>query len=838
MATNPFNIKQTGSTNPFNTGSAPVPVQQPFASTNLGIGVNTFLGLPKALWTVAKKISDTLTSGGEKLLSKKGWQEGLQGMQEQFPLKMQGGIMGPSMSPGDALVNLTLPGGVSAPGKLASGMGIPEDFLNSLRKFFVKETKPSEIESVLREIGHPKKTIKDTAELLSKAKTEVEVDNIFKSIETKTTSVGDLSKTATNSLENVQTGTKPGSIDYAKKQIQNGNLDPINVRTTPEGTTIIEDGRHRLQAAKELNLETYPVNDVSSEYLPKIIKDAGPNLPQSSLQKTGLSQLADNSQTPLKVGGEIVSSPKPTPQTSEESISTFTKALQEAKPIRGQQEAIYTKTRSERIGNVLEARKTTGGEAGFQKELGQLKGEMTKVEFESLRGKISQDHIDNLFNMVRDSPNLDVFETISARNGLMKMFSGSVPTEGEIKLLSHVFPKEVIGTILSKRPLLSKLGEGVINVLNVPRSIMSSFDLSAPFRQGIFFVGKKEFWNSFGSMLKSFGSERVYKALQESIINRPTYDLMKESKLAIMDTGKNLADREEKFLSNLAEKIPGIGIAIRASGRAYTGFLNKVRADVFDNLLANAKTAGVNVNGEFLKDLSKFINSATGRGSIGSLDRTAQVLNGVMFSPRLMMSRLNLLNPQYYASLDPFVRKQALKSLLSFASISTTILGLAKAGGATVNMDPRNADFGKIKIGNTRIDTLGGFQQYIRLGAQFISGKIISSTTGKTLILGEGYKPLTRLDIIERFFQRKENPVASFITDWLEGEDLVGNKFKLSDAIVQRIIPMMAQDSFEVFKDGGFAKGLGITAASMFGFGTQTYKNTPKKSLKSNPFSI
>ena len=142
-----------------------------------------------------------------------------------------------------------------------------------------------------------------------------------------------------------------------------------------------------------------------------------------------------------------------------------------------------------------------------------------------------------------------------------------------------------------------------------------------------------------------------------------------------------MTSREEAFMSNLAEKIPGFGHLARGSDRAYTGFLNKLRADVFDDLVSKAKLTGSD-NPNMAKDIATFVNAATGRGSLpAALEKAAPALNGVFFSPRLMASRLTLLNPVYYLNpkTDPFVRKEALKSLMGFAAVGSTVLGLAQA---------------------------------------------------------------------------------------------------------------------------------------------------------------
>ena len=552
------------------------------------------------------------------------------------------------------------------------------------------------------------------------------------------------------------------------------------------------------------------------------------------------SQAGGASGLPPNIGAGVSSS-NDTPAF--DPVKRLIQALKEAKPIRGRQEKLYSKERAQRVARVASMQQKTSGESGFYRELGQLKGELSKVNYESIRKEFSQPDIDALFNMVKDSPRLDLFEQITARGALVKMLGGeggAVPTVGELKLLSQVFPKEMIDALLAQRPFAARFWDGLKNALNVPRSIMSSFDLSAPLRQGIFLVGRKEFYPAFAKMFKQFGSEKAFKAMQEEIASRPTFKLMKKSRLALTEMDRFLSDREEAFMSNWAEKIPVVGRVVRASGRAYVGFLNKLRADTFDSLVKQAKDIGVDFeeNEKVLMDLSKFINSATGRGDLGSLNRAVPIMNGIFFSPRLMASRLNLLNPLYYVQLDPFVRKQALKSLLSFGGIAATVLTLAKMGGANVGADPTSADFGKVRIDYTRYDVLGGFQQYIKLAAQLITGKVTSTTTGKVITLGEGYRPLTRKEIIIRFFQNKENPVASFVTDFLDGQDVVGNKFDLSSELVDRFIPLILQDLKETVKEWG-PIGVALEIPAVFGVGTQTYggpNSSPKKGAANNPF--
>jgi hypothetical protein len=188
--------------------------------------------------------------------------------------------------------------------------------------------------------------------------------------------------------------------------------------------------------------------------------------------------------------------------------------------------------------------------------------------------------------------------------------------------------------------------------------------------------------------------------------------------------------QEEKLIgSRILENVPGV----RASNRAYVGFLNKLRQDTFHSLVTSAKAMGRDIDTDqvLTKQIADFVNNATGRGSLGNWEKNAELLNNTFFSPRLIASRLQMMNPKNYLTTDPFVRKEYWKSLGAITAAGNTFLGLAALGGATVSLDSNSADFGKAKIGNTRFDPWGGFQQYAVLASRLAQGKYTSSTTDR-----------------------------------------------------------------------------------------------------------
>jgi len=387
----------------------------------------------------------------------------------------------------------------------------------------------------------------------------------------------------------------------------------------------------------------------------------------------------------------------------------------------------------------------------------------------------------------------------------------------------------------NKKPKWAKVGKGVLEVLNVPRTIMASMDFSAPLRQGLVssVSHPRTAAKAFSEMFKAAFSRSRFDRWFEDIRNSEAYPIMEKSGLYVSDPhNPKLAAKEEQFMNNLAEKIPGIGKLVAGSERAYVSYLNKMRVDLFlkgvDSFMSEGKTIENSL--QLYEGLAKFINNATGRGNLGPLETASPILNTAFFSPRLIASRVNLINPLFYTKLPKEVRMSALTDMGKFIGFSASVLGLAALSGLSVELDPRSSDFGKLRYKNTRWDIWGGFQQYIRLTTQLISGQKKQPETGKIVpIAGKG-APFgsTRSKVFWSFVRGKLAPIPGTIEDVLEGRKVTGEKVTALDEAKNLFLPLIYQDVSDAVKDQGAGAIFTVGIPSAFGVGVQTYQPKQK----------
>jgi hypothetical protein len=529
----------------------------------------------------------------------------------------------------------------------------------------------------------------------------------------------------------------------------------------------------------------------------------------------------------------------PVSRSDEELTDKLALTVKNAKPLREQQESLYHKERSKRLKAMQDAAKMTSGEDRVRARLSALGGDLPKVDYEGVRGQFSQEEINRLNDIIEEHPRLGDFDKVHAEAGLKKLLEGSVPTHGELRLLAEAFPDKVIKAILDKREFGEKFNDFILNASSASRALRASGDLSAPLRQGINLIGTKAFWKSFFTMFKSMGKEG-FEAVQNEIASRPTFPLMQRSGLAITKVSRILDDREEMFLSTWAEKLPHV----KYSERAYIAFLNKLRADTFDSLVKQSYAAGIDFreSPKALKDIATYVNNATGRGSLGQLAGSYKLLNATLFAPRLMASRAKMLtwffNPSFYTTLNPVVRRAYISNMIKMGGIVGTAVGLAKMGGLGVDVDPRSSDFGKVKVGNTRFDPWGGYQQYVRLASVLVAGEKVSPTTGAVTSLTDGkFGHGTRFDAVVDFLRNKESPMASIVDDLLSlPKDRFGQKITPTKEAINLFVPMVEEDIRQAWQDN-HAAGIAAGPAAMFGVGVQTYQPKEPKTGTKDPFS-
>jgi hypothetical protein len=370
------------------------------------------------------------------------------------------------------------------------------------------------------------------------------------------------------------------------------------------------------------------------------------------------------------------------------------------------------------------------------------------------------------------------------------------------------------------------------------RTLMTSYDISAPGRQGKGLITHGGFWRSFDDMFRAWGSENAAKAVQDSIVNHPSGFFQPTIKIKSgVNAGKftSIAEqaglayggkqgRPEMFGSKLAEKLPGV----KASERAYTAFLDKARSDVFAKLYGQAVKEGRGTS-DVARQIADSINISTGIGRLGDVahsETAMKALSNIFFAPKLMASRVQMytrvLNPKTYYAVDPIVRKEALRSLFGIVGTGLVLGEVAQGLGAKVSNDPTNTDFRKIKIGNSRIDNFSGLQQYGVAAVRFLTGQSTSSVSGRTSNLEKPkFGGQTRQDVVQNFLTNKLAPIPSFVWAWMGNKEFDGTPFDAKQAMLQRTVPLVIQDLLEIAKEDPSLIPLGLLP--LIGEGVQTY---------------
>lgn len=371
----------------------------------------------------------------------------------------------------------------------------------------------------------------------------------------------------------------------------------------------------------------------------------------------------------------------------------------------------------------------------------------------------------------------------------------------------------------------------------VSKSIKAALDNSSLLRQGFkTLVTNPHEWltnarKSFSYMYNTFKGQDVMREIRASMYNDTKYfDLAQKAKLAI--------GVDDAIPTTLQEKIPGIGKLFAASDNAFKGFLFKTRFDVFKKYVQLAEEEGIDVTDkEFLQNMANMVNSQTGRGKMAfGAEKLANEVNNVFFSPRFIAAQLDtFLHPltggqglngiAKWDKSSNFVRKEATKSLAKTIGAIGAMIATANAiSPGSAATDPRNSDFGKIRVGNTRFDITGGLGSLITFIARETSGTVVSASGKKSILNNpKEYKPKTHLSVAGDYMRNKLSPILGTAVNLLEGEDAIGKSFGLKNVPKSLLMPLPISNTIEVMTNPDGANVLATTIADFLGVATNTY---------------
>jgi hypothetical protein len=445
--------------------------------------------------------------------------------------------------------------------------------------------------------------------------------------------------------------------------------------------------------------------------------------------------------------------------------------------------------------------------------------------------------------------------------------------EAEKQKIQEQFDTEQYKQELKNRTFWKKTEDFLLELTSgLVRGLVASFDVSAGFVQGLWrlFSNPVNSAKAFGTMFRHLVSEKGSKEYMTKLKTSPAYNLMIASKLAIDDKDGKQSAKEGLFISNwinliynLAAKVLTFGYKpatnfikkinpYEASKRAFDGYVNSIRVQSFTQLATALTDRGYTYEADptVFKKAADFVNTTTGRASLGAIENNSKWLNILLFAPRKVAAEAKLFTPYafaYYAKMPAPVRKRALLNLAKFAPTFLMVNALLHAA---LNKDDEeednfwntnSSDFLTHKIGNKRLSIAGGMKSMIVFQSRMWNG-VFTDQYGNTTKLGErpGKQINTRFDLAVRFMAGKAAPLIGAGIKKLDEKKGV----EVDDAEVLRdlTVPIWMQDIKELYKDSPAEIGALLTILSLFGAGIRTVEEKKtaisKQELKSPEFKF
>ena len=541
---------------------------------------------------------------------------------------------------------------------------------------------------------------------------------------------------------------------------------------------------------------------------------------------------------------------------SPEFLKKFAKDIKTATPARHKTEALRHKERQRRAAIASSIHERGEGEEVMKRSLAAQAGELPIVGFEPIAKKYTQAERDAAQDHIRTHSVLEgkSYEKNSIAQAFRNILDlGALPTQSELAWFNAIFGPEVTRALLKQYGTGAMAGRALREANDLERAHLSSFDMSAPGRQGyiLSLTHPVEAGKALAHSVVALGSEKHTAEVARTINKSPFREEMDAVDLFIADTsssplssegvrvktGRKIKGKDqyttrgakdEFYRSDIPARLARAKLKgwtfwpafwkvmqlaprnIHASGRAYSTYLNIMRTRVYELRSAEMKKAGLDWRNDehfiHFKRFASLLNNGTGRGP--KLTKSALTRDGI-YSQRLLTSRF--VYPVKLARLlaDPKtpwpVRKETIRQLATVAGGSLGFAMLINFTGdeglglhsAHVELDSRSSDFFKVRVGKTRYDIGAGFGQVIRVFAAIWTDEYKDLRTGRVRSLRDIGKKVTQ------FIRYKMAPLPSAGWSLVQRQTPDWEDATAGNIAHQLLLPINLQTIYEVGKEYG-----------------------------------
>jgi hypothetical protein len=458
---------------------------------------------------------------------------------------------------------------------------------------------------------------------------------------------------------------------------------------------------------------------------------------------------------------------------------------------------------------------------------------MTEIERLKLWKDRTQRRIGELQDMLRNG---DV--EIKPRRPPVELDAAGRKLQADLNITKEKIKHARDAAAWEKMTVFQKAKRGAVDTYDTARMLMTTGEFSFILRQGKYTFTARPIMTmrALPDMFRAMRNPQIAHEVNLKITEDPLFYKSKQARLHITDEMASLTRQEEITAGRWAHAIP----IVSHFNRAANAFLNKIR---FDQWKAMRKTFSRGAEPTALEDAqyAMLVNEMTGRGGLGSAEQAAVVLGRVAFAPRYTVSRFQLLAG--HAAWKGSARSRAViaseyaRSLIGLGLYySLVYAGLYALGKKPdITFDKRSSDFGKLKIGDTRIDPLAGLAQASTFlgrtwtGETKLKGKVTKFSRGlRGLLTGESVvKPkfgqTTWGEVLGRQARGKLHPIPSSIVNLFNGTAFDGSETTILKETGNLVGPITYYDIYNALQEQDVPEATAMSLLAFLGEGLQTY---------------